>query len=186
PSFAFDESACRSASARTFLGKPMAWLRTTGPKERPPPRNCGALCAPWRAPPVPFWAYIFLVVRLTSPRSLVLCVPRWRLASCQLTQRWIRSTRGSSPKISFDSVALPLSLPSRARTLSSITRPLCWMFLWRRRQPCQPLWRLDRQLWPPARRPWRLAGRRQQPDRPLYRRRACRRILARLWPRRPP
>src|SRR5580693_5077326 len=39
PSFALAESACLSASARTFFGRPMAWLRVCGPNERPPPRN---------------------------------------------------------------------------------------------------------------------------------------------------
>src|SRR5271168_141801 len=35
------DSAWRSASARTFLGRSCSWLRTTGPIARPPPRNCG-------------------------------------------------------------------------------------------------------------------------------------------------
>ena len=41
---AFDlaESACASASARTFLGISCAWLRGRGPKALPPPRNWGA------------------------------------------------------------------------------------------------------------------------------------------------
>src|SRR5262249_11144862 len=39
PSFALDERACLSASARTFFGSSMAWLRTIGPNARPPPRN---------------------------------------------------------------------------------------------------------------------------------------------------
>src|SRR5262249_50817088 len=75
------------------------------------------------APPVPFCAYIFLPVRQISLRPLVLCVPRWRLASCQLTQRWMMSVLGSRPKIASDNVAFPASLPSRATILSSITRP---------------------------------------------------------------
>src|SRR5690242_15615418 len=69
PSLALADSACLSASARTFLGRPISWLRTTGPNERPPPRNRLARIEPWRAPPVPFWAYIFLPVRQTSARS---------------------------------------------------------------------------------------------------------------------
>src|ERR1043165_1612762 len=39
PSFALAESACLSASARTFFGRSIAWLRGVGPNERPPPRN---------------------------------------------------------------------------------------------------------------------------------------------------
>src|SRR6476620_1211915 len=58
----------------------------------------------------------------------------------------IRSTRGSSPKIASDRVALPASFPSRATTLSSITRP-----------PSSQQQRPFRQLEPPYRRPWRLA-----------------------------
>ena len=36
----------RSASLRTFLGRSLAWLRTTGPNALPPPRNCGAASLP--------------------------------------------------------------------------------------------------------------------------------------------
>src|SRR5690606_30627635 len=46
PALALAESACRSARARTFLGRSMAWLRGVGPKARPLPRNCGADRAP--------------------------------------------------------------------------------------------------------------------------------------------
>src|SRR5205823_5822468 len=46
PSFAFAESAWRSASARTFFGRSVACERTTGPKARPPPRNCGTRAEP--------------------------------------------------------------------------------------------------------------------------------------------
>src|SRR3569623_495364 len=42
PALALAESACFSAKARTFLGRSISWLRTTGPKALPPPRNCGA------------------------------------------------------------------------------------------------------------------------------------------------
>src|SRR5665647_1203596 len=124
PSLALDDSACLSASARTFLGKPMAWLRTTGPKARPPPRNCGTRAEPWRAPPVPFCAYIFLPVRQISLRSLVLWVPRWRLASCQLTQRCTMSLRGSRPKIASDRLIEPASLPSSVVIFISMLRAL--------------------------------------------------------------
>src|SRR5665647_2322181 len=112
PSLAFADSACLSASARTFFGRLTAWLRTTGPNARPPPRNCGTRAEPWRAPPVPFCAYIFLPVRQISSFCLTLWVPRWRLASCQLTQRCTMSTRGSRPKISSDRLTEPASLPS--------------------------------------------------------------------------
>src|SRR6476660_2788297 len=44
--FALAESACLSASARTFFGNAMAWLRGFGPKALPPPRNRGALPLP--------------------------------------------------------------------------------------------------------------------------------------------
>src|SRR5262249_3061531 len=82
PSLALAESACLSASARTFLGRSIAWLRTTGPNERPPPRNRLARADPWRAPPVAFWAYIFLPVRPTSARFCTPWGPAPRLASC--------------------------------------------------------------------------------------------------------
>src|SRR5262249_6098946 len=91
---------------------------------RPPPRNCGTRAEPWRAPPVPFCAYIFLPVRQISARPLVLCVPRWRLASCQLTQRWMMSVRGSRPKIASGSWTDPASLPSRVVIFISISRAL--------------------------------------------------------------
>src|SRR3954466_3705035 len=122
PSFAFAESAWRSASARTFFGRSWAWLRTTGPKARPPPRNCGTRAEPCRAPPVPFCLYIFLPVRQTSARPCVLWVPACRLASCQLTQRWIRSLRGTRPKISSESSTEPASLPSSVVIFSFISR----------------------------------------------------------------
>src|SRR5664279_5585287 len=124
PSLALADSACLSASARTFLGKPMAWLRTTGPKARPPPRNCGTRAEPWRAPPVPFCAYIFLPVRQISERSLALWVPRWRLASCQLTQRCRMSLRGSRPKIASGKLTEPASLPSIVVIFISMSRAL--------------------------------------------------------------
>ena len=40
------DSAVRRASWRTFFGRSEAWLRTTGPKALPPPRNCGAASLP--------------------------------------------------------------------------------------------------------------------------------------------
>src|SRR3954447_13816758 len=124
PSFAFAESAWRSASARTFFGRSWAWLRTTGPKARPPPRNCGTRAEPWRAPPVPFCLYIFLPVRQASARPCALWVPACRLASCQLTQRWIRSLRGTRPKISSESSTDPASLPSSVVIFNFISRTL--------------------------------------------------------------
>src|SRR5215475_12431254 len=124
PSFAFDDSACFSASARTFFGRSVACERTTGPKARPPPRNCGTRAEPWRAPPVPFCLYIFLPVRQISARPLALCVPAWRLLSCHCTQRAMMSWRGSRPKISYDTSTEPAALPSRVVTLSSMLRAL--------------------------------------------------------------
>jgi hypothetical protein len=66
---ALAESACLSASARTFFGSSMAWLRGLGPNTLPPPRHCGTDLSPCRAPPVPFCLYIFLPVTVTSERS---------------------------------------------------------------------------------------------------------------------
>src|SRR6516225_145108 len=79
PSLALADSACLSASARTFFGRPMAWLRVCGPKERPPPRNRLTRAEPWRAEPVPFWRYIFLPVRVISARFFTSCVPLCQL-----------------------------------------------------------------------------------------------------------
>src|SRR6516165_9212834 len=129
PSLALAESACLRASARTFFGRSVACERTTGPKARPPPRNCGTRAEPWRAPPVPFCLYIFFPVRQISARPLVLCVPAWRLLSCHCTQRAMISARGSRPKISSERLIEPAALPSRVVTFSSISRP----FLRRRR-----------------------------------------------------
>src|SRR5215472_605251 len=133
PSLALAESACLSASARTFLGRSIAWLRTTGPNERPPPRNRLARAEPWRAPPVPFCAYIFLPVRQTSARFWTACVPARRLASCHLTQRCRMSTRGSRPKIASDRLTDPASAPSKVVIFNSISRPLFGFRLRRRR-----------------------------------------------------
>src|SRR5215831_16962123 len=124
PSLALADKACLSASARTFLGRSMAWLRGVGPNERPPPRKRLTRAEPWRAEPVPFWRYIFLPVRWISARFLTSCVPRWRLASCQLTQRCRMSARGSSPKMASGSSTEPEALPSSDMTFSSMSRAL--------------------------------------------------------------
>src|SRR6266852_1007409 len=124
PSLTMAESACLRARTRTFLGRSIAWLRTTGPNERPPPRNRLARWEPWRAPPVPFCLYIFLPVRQISARPLALWVPAWRLLSCHCTQRAMMSWRGSRPKISSESCTEPAALPSRVVTFSSISRAL--------------------------------------------------------------
>src|SRR5262245_1207370 len=124
PSLALADKACRNASARTFLGRSMAWLRGVGPNERPPPRNRLTLAGPWRAEPVPFCRYIFLPVRLISARFLTSWVPAWRLASCHTTQRCRMSARGSRPKMSSETVTPPAALPSRVVTFNSISRPL--------------------------------------------------------------
>src|SRR5215470_230600 len=113
PSAALADSAARSASLRTFFGRSLAWLRTTGPKALPPPRNCGAASLPWRARPVPFWAYIFFAVAVTSERPLVLCVPCWRRDSCHTTQRCrmsLRTGTANTPSASSISPALPPSM----------------------------------------------------------------------------
>src|SRR5262245_58715889 len=124
PSAALADSAERSASLRTFFGKSLAWLRTTGPNALPPPRNCGAASLPWRARPVPFWAYIFFEVAVTSERPLLLCVPCWRRDSCHTTQRCRMSLRtGTANTASARSIspALPPSmvLPAIFMVLSS-------------------------------------------------------------------
>src|SRR4030095_1220465 len=113
PSAALADSAVRRASLRTFFGRPEAWLRTTGPKALPPPRNCGAASLPWRARPVPLWAYIFFAVAVTSARALVLCVPCWRRDSCHTTQRCrmsLRTGTANTPSASSLSPALPPSM----------------------------------------------------------------------------
>src|SRR5262245_16217274 len=128
PSLALADSACLRASARTFFGRSMAWLRGVGPNDRPPPRNRLTRAEPWRADPVPFCLYIFLPVRWISARFLTSCVPRWRLASCQTMQRWMRSARGVSPKISSDTVTEPAASPARVVTVSSMSRALLSRF----------------------------------------------------------
>src|ERR1700761_8596998 len=133
PSLALAESACLRAIARTFFGRSVACERTTGPKARPPPRNCGTRAEPWRAPPVPFCLYIFLPVRQISARPLALCVPAWRLLSCHCTQRAMMSWRGSRPKISSERLTEPAALPSRVVTFSSISRALLRRLCFRRR-----------------------------------------------------
>src|ERR1700761_6223157 len=124
PSLALADSACLRASARTFFGRSVACERTTGPKARPPPRNCGTRAEPWRGPPVPFCLYIFLPVRQISARPFVLWVPAWRLLSCHCTQRAMMSARGSRPKISSERLTEPAALPSRVVTFRSISRAL--------------------------------------------------------------
>src|SRR5258707_14829238 len=124
PSLALAESACLSASARTFLGRSMAWLRTTGPKERPPPRNRFTRAEPWRADPVPFCRYIFLPVRAISARPLTAWVPRRPLASCQVTPACRMSARASSPKIASGRSTEPAAVPSSIVTFNSMSRPL--------------------------------------------------------------
>src|SRR5579871_3576108 len=116
PSAALADSAVRSASLRTFFGRSCAWLRTTGPNALPPPRNCGAAWLPWRAWPVPFWAYIFLAVAVTSERPLVLCVPCWRRDSCHTTQRCRMSLRTGAPNTASASSSSPALSPSMVLT----------------------------------------------------------------------
>src|SRR4051794_3142264 len=116
PSAALADSALRSASLRTFFGRSYAWLRTTGPNALPPPRNCGAASLPWRARPVPFWAYIFLAVAVTSARPLVLWVPCWRRDSCHTTQRCRMSWRTGTPNTASASSISPALPPSMVLT----------------------------------------------------------------------
>ena len=69
-----------TSKGKGFQGGVKRWHFRGGPKTTPPLRNCGAVCAPWRARPVPFCRYHLAVVPLTSPRVLVSCVPRRRFA----------------------------------------------------------------------------------------------------------
>src|SRR6185437_3990725 len=117
PSLALAESACLRPSAFTFLGRSNSWLCATGPIALAPPTNSGAERAPWRAWPVPFCLYIFFLVRLISARVSTLCWPERRLANCHTTTRWIRSARGSRPKMASLSSTSPADLLSRLRTL---------------------------------------------------------------------
>src|SRR5271170_4004860 len=117
PSPCFADSAVLSPSRRTFFCRSKAWLRTTGPKIRAPPRNCGERRLPWRAWPVPFWLYGFLVVPLMSEMPLVLWVPARRLASCQSTTRASMSMRGASPNTSSARSIVPTSSALRFLTL---------------------------------------------------------------------
>src|SRR5262249_43551788 len=80
PSLALADKACLSASARTFFGRSIAWLRGVGPNERPPPRKRLTRAEPWRAGPGPLCRYIFFPVRGISARVFASCVPRRRLA----------------------------------------------------------------------------------------------------------
>src|SRR5579883_2406525 len=116
PSAALPDSAVRSASLRTFFGRSDAWLRTTGPNALPPPRNCGAASLPWRARPVPFWAYIFFAVAVTSDRPLLLCVPCWRRDSCHTTQRCRMSLRTGAQNTASASSSSPALSPSMVLT----------------------------------------------------------------------
>src|SRR5256885_1763536 len=124
PSFAFADKACLRASARTFFGRSIPWLRGVGPNARPPPRKRLTRAEPWRADPVPFWRYIFLPVRLISLRFLTSWVPRCRFASCQRTQRCRISARGSRPKIASGRSIVPAWPPSRVMILSSTSGAL--------------------------------------------------------------
>src|ERR1700760_5085491 len=72
PSACFCDSAEISPSRRTFLFRLYSCERTTGPCTTPPVRNCGERRLPWRALPVPFWRYGFLVVPDTSDIPLTL------------------------------------------------------------------------------------------------------------------
>src|SRR5262245_50903745 len=124
PSLALADNACLRASARTFLGRSIAWLRGVGLNERPPPRKRLTRAGPCRAEPVPFCRYIFLPVRLISLRFLTSWVPRSRLASCQRTQRCRMSALGSRPKIASGSSTEPADLPSNDTILSSMSGAL--------------------------------------------------------------
>src|SRR5438045_1329846 len=124
PSLALADKACLSASARTFFGRSMAWLRGVGPNDRPPPRKRLTRAGPWRAEPVPFCRYIFLPVRWISARFLTSWVPRWRLASCQRTQRCRMSGRGSRPKIASGNSIEPAASPSSDMIVSCMSRAL--------------------------------------------------------------
>src|SRR5216684_3344117 len=123
PSAALADRAVGSASLRTFFGRSLAWLRTTGPNALPPPRNCGAASLPWRARPVPFWAYIFLAVAVISERPLVLWVPCWRRDSCHTTQRCRMSWRTGTPNTASARSISPALPPSMVLTAIFMISP---------------------------------------------------------------
>src|SRR3954471_14893641 len=79
PSAAFCDSAEIRPRRRTFLFRLYSCERTTGPCATPPVRNCTDRRLPWRALPVPFCLYGFLVVPETSATPFTLCVPARRL-----------------------------------------------------------------------------------------------------------
>src|SRR6202789_170843 len=125
PSAAFCDSAQIRPRRRTFLFNRYPCERTTGPCTTPPPRNCGARRLPWRALPVPFCRYGFLVVPETSLRPLALCVPARRFANCQCTTRAMMSARGFTAKNSPGRSTPPAEPLSPVEPWSSVVISIC-------------------------------------------------------------
>ena len=88
----------------------------TRPEDDAAAAHVRTLLEPWRARPVPFCLYGFLVVRAISPRVLVLWVPARRLASCQLTTRARMSGRAPTPKTPSASSTVPTVSLARLMT----------------------------------------------------------------------
>ena len=76
-----------SASLRTFFGRSKRVAADDRAEEPCRRRGTAATPGPWRAWPVPFCVYGFLVVRRDFAASLGLVRARRRLRSCQTTQR---------------------------------------------------------------------------------------------------
>ena len=117
PSLACAESACRSARARTFFGRPVAWLRAPRDRtQRPPPRNRRharrAVAGADRCPSAGTSSCRCAGSRRgPSPRGC----QRWRFAELPLTtQRWMMSARGLDAEDARSDEARP-SRPTRPR-----------------------------------------------------------------------
>ena len=111
PSLARSDRADLSASFTIFFGVFWSYLRGFGPWATPPPLKCGPRIEPWRALPVPFWAYGLRPPPRTSARVLVLCVPERRAASWAVTTWCITGTLGWTPNMSSSTSMVPASLP---------------------------------------------------------------------------
>ena len=103
PSFARSDRADLSASFTIFFGVFWSYLRGFGPRATPPPLKCGPRIEPWRALPVPFWAYGLRPPPRTSARVLVLCVPERRAASWAVTTWCMTGTFGWTANMSSSS-----------------------------------------------------------------------------------
>ena len=125
PSLALADSACLSASARTFFGRSIAWLRTHRTE-----RTAAAAEQIDAGGAVTGAAGALLPVHLLAGAADLGAVldrrgcrrGAWRAA--RRTQRWMMSARGSRPKIASESLTEPASLPSSDMIFSSMSRAL--------------------------------------------------------------